>query len=358
MRIGILTQPLRANYGGSLQNWALQQVLIRLGHTPVTISYGDYTRRERLSIDLRWFAHQVLRTRGRHVVEHTRQWRRGCRHMQDFCRRHIAMSSGERCCSERHWASDAVDAYVVGSDQVWRPRYNLTPGQLTAMFGGYAAAGMRLVAYAASFGTDEWEMNAEQTEQSRRLISRFSGVSVRESGAVELCRRHLNTEATLVLDPTLLLSADDYRSLITPEASATVPSGSLGVYFLDPTPAKMDEAERMASRLGLRIHTLGAKTSDGEKASVESWLAAFDRCEYIVTDSFHGTVFSILFHRPFASIVNERRGAGRITSLLTLTGLVDRTTASTAPIDWAAVDDRLATARPDSLSFLRTHLPA
>lgn len=93
MRIGILTQPLRANYGGILQNWALQQVLIRLGHTPVTISYGDYTRRERLSIDLRWFAHQVLRTRGRHVVEHTRQWRRGCRHMQDFCRRHIAMSS-------------------------------------------------------------------------------------------------------------------------------------------------------------------------------------------------------------------------------------------------------------------------
>jgi len=361
MRIGILTQPQRANYGGIIQNWALQQVLRRLGHNPVTISYGYFTRHTRRRINIYWLAHNLLRTKARHSLESTWAWRRGeCARLQNFCRRHLALTRGNDCCSERHWHADRVDAYVVGSDQVWRPCYNAGSGMLRAMLGGYVPDGKLLVAYAASFGSDEWEMTSEQTTMARNLIRNFAAVSVREHSGVELCRRYLGVDAQHVLDPTLLLTAADYRSLITPEAAASIPDRALGVYILDPTPAKQAETERLAAQLNLQIHLMGQHDAKGHKASMESWLAAFDRAEYILTDSFHGTVFSLLFHRPFTTLINEQRGAGRVTSLLALAGLPDRTdpAAATAPIDWRAVDSRLAASRPASIDFLRTTLSA
>ncbi|MCM1035930.1 MAG: polysaccharide pyruvyl transferase family protein [Bacteroides sp.] len=358
MRIGILTQPLRTNYGGILQNWALQQVLLRLGHSPITITYGDFSYGQRLSIWSHRLIYNILFLKKRHQIMSPRWWEKTCKKMYEFCKAHINVTKGIATCAERNWRSDRVDAYIVGSDQVWRPRYNKAPGQLIAMYGGYVPSGKALLAYAASFGTDEWEYTPEQTAEARKLIRRFKAISVRETGAIRLCRQHLDVESDLVLDPTLLLNADDYSSLITAEARSTVPVNALGVFFLDPTPEKHIQATQMAQRLGLVIHVIGATDDNGNKASIESWLAAFENCSHIITDSFHGTVFSILYHRPFTTIINEDRGADRITSLLALVNLPDRTstTAAADAIDWQAVDSRLAAARPASQSFLQMHL--
>ena len=358
MRIGILTQPLRANYGGILQNWALQQTLSRLGHSPVTISYGDYPRRVRISLYVKWLMHQALRTKERHGVVTAKWWKMPCKRMHTFCDKNIVTTSGLPCCAERNWHRDRFEAYVVGSDQVWRPEYNAGVGQLQAMFGEYVPEGKKLIAYAASFGTDKWELSREMTEMARRNVSRFAAISVRERGGVALCRQHLDVDSKLVLDPTLLMKKNDYESLISEGECDKIPSRSVGVYILDSNPHKEDIVKTVASELGLSVFTMGKPDEHGIKPSVESWLAAFKRCEYIVTDSFHGTVFSIVFNTPFTTIFNPQRGNDRVESLLSSLNLRDRLEVSQAKkmIDWNSVNSALDNLRAGSIEFLRDNL--
>ncbi len=351
MKIGILTQPLRSNYGGILQNWALQQVLIRLGHEPVTIGYGPYTRRERFSMYLRWLAHQILHTPGRKNVYKAGKDDYKFAALTDFCFRNIAMTGGKLSCNERDWTKDACDAYIVGSDQVWRPCYNHEPSQLEAMFGGFVPEGKPIIAYAASLGADKWEMTVEQTEMASRLVKRFSAISVRENDAVNLLKEKFGIDSVSVLDPTLLLGAKDYEKLFTikqPQAH------TLAAYILDSTDEKITKIKEIAQRLGLRLQMVGEPDPDGVKPSIEIWLAGIASSDYVVTDSFHGTVFSIIFHRPFTILKNERRGSSRINSLLDNLNLTDRISpkADEQPIDWASVDNRLAVWKAESMKFL------
>ena len=99
------------------------------------------------------------------------------------------------------------DAFIVGSDQVWRPSYNQ---HLEQAFLNFTEnwKNVKRIAYAASFGVDNWEFTKKQTKECKRLVQKFDFVSVREDTAVNLCKEHLGIEATHVLDPTLLLSAD------------------------------------------------------------------------------------------------------------------------------------------------------
>ncbi len=305
MKIGILTQPLRSNYGGILQNWALQQVLRRLGHEPVTIRLRDVSRRRyEVEESVRCVIHNILHTRGRHVCHLPGWYRRRYRHMYQFVDRHIAVTREIDVAR----LSDTVfdfDAYVIGSDQVWRPMYN-QDGVLEAMFCSSFKDAQRPVrlAYAASFGVDNWEFTPGQTRMAREGVSRFAAVSVRESSAVELCRRHLGVDASHVLDPTLLLDGDDYRSLWNGHRRTSVATGNAGVYILDETSDKIAGAREVCAMLGKEYWRFGepdfrVATPANPMQPVEQWLASFEESDFVVTDSFHGMVFSILFRKPF-----------------------------------------------------------
>lgn len=102
-----------------------------------------------------------------------------------------------------------LDAYVVGSDQVWRPAFNLGP-RLGNMFLDFAGDDVKKISYAASFGCKEWEYTEEQERMCGKLAKRFDAISVREASGVDLCKEHFGVDATLVLDPTLLLNKEDY----------------------------------------------------------------------------------------------------------------------------------------------------
>ena len=355
MRIGILTQPLRSNYGGILQNWALQQVLRRLGHDPVTICYGQYTRRERASMYMRWLAHQVLHTSGRKNVYKAGKDDYKFAALADFCRKNIAVTPGKLACTERNWNNDGCDAYIVGSDQVWRPCYNREPGQFEAMFGAYLPGDKPVVAYAASLGADKWELTPEQTAAAASEIKRFAAISVRERDAVDLLKENLGVDSLPVLDPTLLLEAADYKALIPAEATRR---RTLAAYILDRSPEKIARAKEIAARLGLELRMAGLSDENGILPSIESWLATISEADYVVTDSVHGMVFSIIFHRPFTVLMNERRGSSRFATLLDNLGLTGRLSADAhmQPVDWAAVDARLSALRTTSISFLTDNL--
>ena len=206
---------------------------------------------------------------------------------------------------------------------------------------------------------------ANETSECKKWIQKFDAVSVREDTGVKLCSTYYDIKAKHVLDPTMLLSKDDYVDLIE-KSDVPKSKGNLFCYILDNTDEKMNVVKNIEKQRHLSSFFMngdcGNWTEDLEKRiqpTVESWLRAFYDSEFIVTDSFHACVFSILFHKQFWVIGNKDRGLARIHSLLSMFGLEDRLTSDTGldinrmkTIDYDRVDEILAKYREDSRSFL------
>ena len=267
------------------------------------------------------------------------------------------------------------DAYVVGSDQCWRPRYNEF---LTSMFLDFAKEEKpNRIAYAASFGTDQWEFTQEETLICSPLAQKFDFVSVREDSGVNLCKDHLGVAAIHVLDPTLLLTKEDYILLIEAEKEPKA-QGTLFNYILDPDTVKSAFINRVAKERGLKSFQVLPKcqaetrTKDDIKNRIEdcvfpgvtTWLRAFMDAEMTIVDSFHGMVFSIIFNKPFWVIGNANRGMSRFTSLLKVFHLEDRLLDANhlkdvdinRPIDWSSVNAILEQKRNECINLLLTEL--
>ena len=189
MKIGILTQPLHSNYGGLLQNYALQQTLIRLGHEVETIDWeGDSGLRETLYKMKVRVLHTLLPNKYPQLGYKPNNNEQAIiqRNTNHFINTYInhteAMHSYEGFVSQA--AKGKYDAYVVGSDQCWRPCYNAF---LPSMFLDFVQdKQVKRIAYAASFGTDKWEFTPQQTNICAPLAKKFDMVSVREDSGVKL----------------------------------------------------------------------------------------------------------------------------------------------------------------------------
>jgi polysaccharide pyruvyl transferase WcaK-like protein len=320
MKIGILTQPLGHNYGGLLQNYALQVVLKRMGHEPVTISpVKAPLHRRAVGISKNLFFRCILRTKRRKQSIRRQKRNAGVtvtKNMRDFIAENIAMTDPALTA----WNISKVkslgfDAYVVGSDQIWRPRYS---PYLPVFFLNFVSKNhqVRKVAYAASFGVDDWELTASQTRMAKALAPQFDRISVREDSAVTFCKDYLDTIAVHVLDPTMLLSQVDYETLI--DTHPTTPSeGDLFAYVLDRNTENQAIINKVSTELGLKpFELMPGDSTNSTYPSVYQWLRSFRDAKFVITDSFHGTVFSILFNKPFISIANETRGKARFSSIL------------------------------------------
>ena len=356
MKIGIITQPLRTNYGGILQNYALQTVLKRMGHDVWTIDYSKYDW-------LDWADHAwrvvVLKILGResHFIGTPYQRNHVEKPLRRFVCKYIQTTQPRTKRIERRTIRKyAFDALIVGSDQVWRPMYNC---RIEDCFLGFAVEmEIKRIAYAASFGTDKWEFTLEQTNRCANLAKLFDGVSVREKSGVTLCKKYLGVKAVQVLDPTLLLSPDDY-SLLCQGISRRKPF--VFAYILDENAKKINYIKELAERKGLPYIIKGADGAVGEGDTIESWLSYFRDTAFVITDSFHGTVFSIIFNKDFYVFGNEKRGNSRFVSLLDAFGINDRMINGSFPddckkIDWKVVNDARNKSQFESKSWLRRNL--
>lgn len=381
MKIGILTQPLHSNYGGLLQNYALQQVLLRSGHEVETIDWtpSNKSLRSRL-YRIKWtilpflFPKKYPKLRYQPTDEERKVIQQHTNHFISTYIHHtktIMFKDG----FSRQAKVGKYDAYVVGSDQVWRPRYNAF---LTSMFLDFAKEEKpKRIAYAASFGTDQWEFTQEMTSICAPLAQKFDFVSVREDSGVKLCKEHLGVNAVHVLDPTLLLTKEDYIHLIEVEKEPKA-KGTLFNYILDPDAAKSAFINKVEKEKGLTTFQVLPKcqeetrTKEDVKNRIEdcvfpgvtSWLRAFMDAEMTIVDSFHGMVFSIIFNKPFWVIGNANRGMSRFTSLLKLFHLEDRLLDANQlqevdinrPIDWSSVNAILKQKRNECKNLLLTEL--
>lgn len=381
MKIGILTQPLKTNYGGLLQNYALQQVLIRAGHTPITIDQGDkiFPKWYVLLSQIKWAILHIIKpvrypkpidNKENPSEEELAYISHNCQYFTDKYISHTPkcrMPKDFRKYSKKY----DIDAFVVGSDQCWRPLYN---GFLPEMFLNFVKdKQLKRIAYAASFGKDEWELEPKMIQDCATLAQKFNLVTVREDTGVELCRKYLGVEAVQALDPTMLLTKEDYIHLIEAE-NEQQSIGTLFTYILDPTPTKDDLINIIANNNSMTQFTVLPKYLEDTRTmndirnhpedcvypQVTTWIRAFMDAQMVIVDSFHGMVFSIIFNKPFWVIGNTKRGLSRFTSLLKLFSLENRlldvdklgNVDWNCPIDWNKVNSILDAERIKSTELL------
>lgn len=370
MKIGIITLRLYTNYGGILQAYALQTILKRMGYEvshiekefkpyippiwkrpllffkrmlinfienkKLVFSYGVNNKREIFGLYTFDFIHKYL-----HIVEYS-----------DF--------------SEIQEAE--YDVLIVGSDQVWRPKYFYTKEIYNAYLKFAKKWNIKRIAYAASFGTNDWEYSNKQTVECAELIKLFDSVSVREKSAVNLCENKFGIKAIQVLDPTMLLECDDYIRLFK---NLNIPknTGNLYCYFLDETEEKKQLIRIISEEKNLtpfyvkpKSNNSNSNIEDIKQPPVEMWLRGFYDAEYVITDSFHACVFSILFQKPFIVYNNAKRGSERFESLLSMFGLQSCLINDISEIkcvpepNWSRINCIIKKYREKSIKFLLTSI--
>lgn len=350
MKLGLLTLPLHTNYGGILQAYALQTILEQLGHQ------AEHILRDMPPGPLPW--HQGMTADDVLFMQ---------QHTDHFIHQYI---HGEKNSVDKVQPTD-YDGIIVGSDQIWRYLY------ATHMCGGFDKVflsftegwDIKRISYAPSFGLDTWEAPEQMIPLISRLLKRFDAVSVRESSGVALCHNLLGVEACQVTDPTMLLQRDDYEQLIN-AADTHEPDGNLMCYVLDETAEKTELINTVASHFELtpfrtnsKVEQTDAPLVERVQPPVEQWLRSFRDAKMIITDSFHASVFSILFGKPFIVTGNPGRGIARLQSLMTMLGLEEHLVFNAGELnndyDYSITStayDRLATARQTSIDFLKQTL--
>lgn len=352
MRVAILTLPFHLNYGGVIQGYALQNVLRKMGHDVSILELKNSVRPGKISFkfhcpflikELLLHFHTNISLINR--VNKGTIYLKKVKEINKFIGSHISikpfyiLSNGDY---------EAYDSIIVGSDQVWRPIY---AGDIELYYLKFleGKSKIRKIAYAVSFGVTEWEYTEQQTVECAKLAHEFDLITVREDSGIALCQKYLGVKATQVLDPTMLLNKDDYVAIVKQE-KAPKSDGNLFVYMLDDNEQKQSYVQKIVSKLGLTPFAIIPTEKDLEIGQaypgIPIWLRSFMDAQFVVTDSFHGCVFSIIFNKPFVAVGNKIRGQARFDSLLRMFHLQDRlvdidnlsTDCLSHSIDWPAVN--------------------
>ena len=368
MNIAIITLPLHTNYGGLLQAYALES----LGNEVTVVDLKDKMPAPKglkaPFIYIRRMASAIFK--GTEVFREKRYARElpvVAANTSKFVDKYIS----PRMVNEYKDINEGeYDAFVVGSDQVWRPLYfrNIEDAFLRFAEGW----DVKRIAYAASFGTDRLEYEYTQLEACGKLLEQFDAVSVREDSAVRMCEEWLDYEGAVhVADPVMLLDASELAELAkrAGESEGHPAAGRILTYILDPSKEKsaaVDFISRVSSAqvYDASVNPYARELPLNERVvpSVEKWIAGFAEADFVVTDSFHGCVLSILMHKKFLAVGNSRRGMARLSSLLDMFGLDGRLVHGIDPeddgeyflsdIDWEAVDEKLKAFKEHSEKFL------
>lgn len=248
-------------------------------------------------------------------------------------------------------AEEKFDAYVVGSDQVWRFGMTRSIGLENYFLKFTREKHVKRIAYAVSMGTDE-SYSPKQVKTLASLYKNFDAVSVREYSASRLLESYgWNVPQPIwVLDPTMLLLPSDYWKLVeNAETVEDITSGKIFCYVLDMNSAVDKKIREYEQSMGMSSVIISLK--DAAIVSIEQWLRNLLDCSFVITDSYHGTVFSILFNKPFLFVGNEKRGNARVDSLFKLLDI-----KSVDSINWYFVNRRLEKQRKLSISFLQNSL--
>ncbi|WP_455664435.1 polysaccharide pyruvyl transferase family protein [Phocaeicola sp.] len=357
MNIALLNLPFDSNYGGNLQRYALVTVLQQRGHHVSHIYLVNEYRlpwwKMPFSYSKRLIKKILLK---QDVLIFEEQYRMRCnaekyKNSLRFYEQYIPHT--EKIISSKQLKEQCTkwdfDVYMVGSDQVWRKRMAHYWG-LRNYFLEFVPKNVKRIAYAVSLGTDDERFAEKEKRHFGELYSKFQAVSVREYSALDLFKQNgwLKPVPQWTLDPTLLLTVDDYIYLM--DKAGIVRDLSMEFifcYVLDMNDTVQKYIDRKTHEFGLSSIVVGL--SDTSTVSIEQWLTYISTASLIITDSYHGVVFSILFNRPFVFIGNSFRGNARVNSLFKMLNIKD---VDTTNLNWQKVNERIEQWKEGSFSFL------
>ena len=318
MKFAVITLHRVYNYGSALQAYATQRTLEKYGETVVI----DYITPERTFLatlnrtekhGLKGVIYRMAKLPSLILKEAT--FGRFINKNLKLTKKYITASDIDKCPPE-------ADVYVTGSDQVWNSKYN---GVDRGFYLDFIPKDKKRVAFVASFG--KTELDEKEAAEVKPYLSHYSALSVREDSAVTLLEK-LGFDSTWLIDPTLLLRKEEWRAL---SSKRLVKEKYLILMLLyNEDNGATDYARRLADEKGLKLVKISWQLRCPEKVDKlfthrppSDFLSLFDNAEFVVTNSFHGTAFSINLEKQFI-VVPRSEFNSRIESLLRLTGLSDR----------------------------------
>ena len=343
-----------ANFGSMMTNFALYKTLSDMGYNCIFADIPDHLWPE-----------SIVHRNPRFITRR-------------FGYKHFNLTRKYKDRADLKNVNELADTFIVGSDQIWN--YNLCKSAGTYFYLDFVDDDKKKIAYGTSFGHSSFRGNNEERKTAGYYLNRFDAVSVREDYAVDLCKSAFGVDAVQVLDPVFMCNKEHYLKCIEEsEASKNPPAKKYVLaYILDPTEEKQYVLEETAKRLGAELLCIpNAQVKDDLRArwrlpilediDMEDWLYYFKNAEMVVTDSFHGSCFSIIFERQFVAIGNEKRGLERFHSLLNELGLVDKLVLSaseiferdsifTEAIDYSKVNAKIEELRKTSMNWLKDAL--
>lgn len=296
-RIGIVTlQSANLNYGNKLQNYAVQQVFLKLGLEPETLIWDN-------SLNTSFIRRMIKRLK---LVNSNKRIDEKERNFKEFDKKNI---HSKYICTTKG-LDKKYDFFSVGSDQVWNPLwYNEVRKNVYLLT---FASDKKKICMAPSFGIDA--LPDEWKDWFKSQLNCFPSLSVREESGASIIKELIGRDPTVVVDPTLLVSADEWRELEKkPSKMGNAPY--IVTYFLSP---KCNEAKEVLESVqkGREVYELLINSDSITKtAGPSEFLYLFDHADLILTDSFHACAFAFLFNKPF--VVFNRTDSVDMTSRLT-----------------------------------------
>jgi hypothetical protein len=352
MKIGIVTFHWGTNYGGVLQSFALQSFLEAQGFEVQIINFSPISFRDSF---LRCFRARHPKTVFSNIKDYIKE-----RNIVKFRKENLNLTDRYYSLGEVSTNILSFDCLITGSDQVWNPYGIQTHGLVYFLpFGG---EGVKKISYAASFGCVNYPKDV--MKRIKPLLKAFSVISVREKSGLSILGNEGFNDLKLMPDPTLLLDKVDYINLMAPNKPSKIKYGFF--YTLQPNQKTMTTIYNSVNKKIKTINTLNIQSST---MGIGQWLRTIYDSEFVITNSFHGVIFSLLLNKNFIVVPIEGSLVGmndRIYTLLDRFNLRDRLielyTEDTifqkinTPINWNNVEKIQEELQEEALSFFSGNL--
>ena len=369
--IGTITYHESINYGAILQTYALQKILVDMGHISEIIDYCNPQTRG-ISVLSRY--HRIRHFVWQDIVKRTSVGMERQKRTKEFCLKHLRLSARKYYDAETlHLAPPLYDAYITGSDQVWNPRINNND---SSYFLTFAPLGKMRISYAASFGISQ--IQDRFISDYEKWLKQIHYLSTREIEGKQIIEKITGHNAEIVLDPTLLLDQEQWHLIAVSYKS---PKPYILCYYMPGDKEVNKSITELAHQVSIltgwgiicigqkeymRLHPWRGSIFDAGPAE---FLGLFQNASFVVTNSFHGIAFSVNYRKPFFAPVNqsllpEKILNSRITTLLKTLKLEHRLlpvgeglpSESILDVDYKPVEIILQEEKQRSIDFLRNAL--
>lgn len=345
-KIGIVGPWSNKNHGGVFTYYALYQAVKDMGYIPLMIAQPEDS-----------YIHPEVEKCG----------------YQELPYAEYEMAPVVKSVSELKMLNNLCDTFLVGSDQWYNQALAYGIQEYTNLSWVYSTKNK--AAYAASFGYDDYYGTEYQRGALANYLQRFDKFTVRELSGEKLCKEKFGVDAECVLDPVFLCPKSKYELLAAKGTKVVPKKPYIFSYVMDLDGQKNTVLSECSKEMNMPVraavdfaYNSGDMIPDWSIDTVygvshEEWLSLIENSSYMITDSYHGLCFALIYHKPFVALVNERRGKARFDTLIKFLGLEDcvvetvndisKQMKCAMQIDWSRIDELLEQKKLMSMEILR-----